>query len=1155
MGSFRQFLKSKLSYVEIEPWIKLAPPLESLHVLSGRWRTNMRRTTQSYTFPLDILSLEEVDPYMHRSLALASLFAFGSIAYADSSHLLLQRPALNKTTIVFSYAGDLWSVPREGGDATRLTTGPGVETDPVFSPDGSQIAFTGEYDGNVDVFVMPAGGGVPKRLTWHPGPDLAVGWTPDGKRVVFNSARSSATDGAKLFTVPAEGGFPEQLPLPIAEEGSYSPDGTHLAYVPLFQWQAAWKRYRGGQTRKIWLADLADSSVVLIPRDNSNDFNPMWVGNTIYFLSDRKGPVSLFSYSTATKAVKQLVDNRGFDLKSAAAGPGAIVYEQFGSLHLYDLKSGKSKPVEVRLSGDLPEVREHFVNVGKRLSNPDISPNGARAVFEARGEIVTVPAEKGDPRNLTNTPGVNERDPAWSPDGKTIAYLSDESGEYALHLRAQNGMGEVRKIALGDKPVFYFSPSWSPDSKKIAYIDNHLGVWYIDLEAKKPVLVDTDYRASGHDIFPAWSPDSKWLGYSKELKSHMRAIYLYSLATAKSTQVTDGMSEAKSPVFDKDGKYLYFTASTDSGASMQPDITSFSHPVTRSVYLMVLSKDQASPLAPESDDEKPAADKKKDEPKKEDAKKEDSKKDDAPPEVKIDFENIGQRVLALPLPPRRYEGLQVGKAGVLYAIEAPQAIEEREPNLTVHRFDLSKQKSDVAIAGVKAFVMSFGGEKMLYQQGDNWVIAAPKPMAEKGGGDVPPPPPGEPLKTSGIEVRVDPRAEWKQMYHEVWRIERDFFYDPNLHGLDRAATEKLYEPYLETVASRRDLNYLFTEMLGEITVGHMFIGGGDGPDVKHVQTGLLGADYKIENGRYRFAHIYNGENWNPEMKAPLTQPGVNVVAGEYLLTVNGRDLLASDNVDSFFEGTAGKSVIVKVGADPTGAGAREVTVVPVPNESGLRNLQWIEDNRRRVDQMTNGRVAYIYMPDTGQGGYTNFNRYFYAQLGKEAAIIDERFNHGGNLATDIIEYLKRPMMSLVTFRDGADIVQPQGAIFGPKVMLINEFAGSGGDAMPWYFHREGVGKLIGKRTWGGLIGIFSAPGLLDGGRVTAPNAAVWNPNGEFDVENHGITPDIEVELDPAAVRKGHDPQLDKAITVVMEELEKHPVPQPKHVAYPNYHGK
>ena len=595
-------------------------------------------------------------------------------------------------------------------------------------------------------------------------------------------------------------------------------------------------------------------------------------------------------------------------MKSASAGPGAIVYEQFGALHLFDLKSGKSTPVNVHITGDLVETREHLVDVSKRLHNAHISPSGARAVFEARGEILTAPAEKGDIRNLTNTTAVMERDPAWSPDGKTIAYFSDESGEYQLHLAPQSGLGEVKKIRLGDEPGFYFSPRWSPDSKKIAFVDSHLTIWYIDLDQKKPVKVDKDMYwtwAGAGELTPVWSPDSKWIAYARRIKNYMAAVHVFSVADGKATQVTDGMSDCRYPAFDKDGKYLYFTSSTDAGASLEPDIHSFSRPMSRSVYVAVLSKSQGSPLAPESDEEKAE---KKEEPKK-----------TADVTVEIDFDNISQRILALPLPPRRYVGLQTGKAGVLFAIEAPTVVPGTQtgpPELTVHRFDLKTRKSDVAIGGVRSFEISLNGEKMLYRQGDKWVIAAPKPMATGPGGP-PTPPAAAPasdgtLKTGGIQVRVDPRLEWKQMYHEVWRVERDFFYDPNYHGLNLQAAEKKYEPYLDDLGSRSELNYLFQEMLGELTIGHLGAGGGDTPDVKKVPTGLLGADYKIENGRYRFARVYNGENWNPQLKAPLTQPGVNVVAGEYLLAVNGQELHASDNVYSLFEDTSGKSVILKL---------------------------------------------------------------------------------------------------------------------------------------------------------------------------------------------------------------------------------------------------
>ncbi len=1091
---------------------------------------------------------------MLRVIGFALLLEVAALG-AENDLFLLQKPTLNRTHVAFAFAGDLWSAPRDGGEAVRLTVGPGVETNPVFSPDGTMIAFTGEYDGNTDVFVMPATGGVPRRLTWHPATDMALGWTPDGKRIVFSSFnRTSYSRFAELYTVPVEGGFPEKLPLPMGYEAAYSPDGARLAYVPLPRAFTVWKRYRGGRTTPIWIAELATSRIEKLPRQNSNDFNPMWVGDKIYFLSDRNGPVTLFCYDLRTRKVSQVVENRGLDLKSASAGPDAIVYEQFGAVHLYDLKSGGTRRIPVRVSGDFPELRPRFANVGRRLRNAHISPTGVRAVFEARGEILTVPAEKGDARNLTETPGVMERDPAWSPDGRRIAYFSDESGEYQLHVRNQDGTGEPLKIPLGENPAFYFSPRWSPDGKKIAYIDCHLGIWYVELETKRPVLVDRGIYWSGYrEQVPAWSPDSKWLTYTKRLKNYLGAIFLYSLEDKKPVQVTDGMSDARYPVFDKDGKYLYFTASTDSGPSLQPDLHAAARRVTRTVYLAVLAKDEPSPLAPESDEEK-AAEKPE---KKEEVRKGEAKPGEAPP-VKVDLENLSRRILPLPLPPRLYTNLQVGKPGVIYAIEAPLPAPGVEPTLTVHRFELKSRRSDVAIAGVRFFEISANGEKMLYQQQERWFITAPPPVPTGASRVTPPGAPPTPsaaaLRTEDLTVRVDPRQEWRQMYREAWRIERDFFYDPGFHGLDLKAAQKKYEPYLENIASRGDLNYLFAEMLGELSVGHLNVGGGDTPEVRRVETGLLGADFKIENGRYRITRIYSGENWNPQLRAPLTQPGVNVQEGDYLLAVNGRELRGSDNVYSFFEGTAGKQVVLRVGPDPSGAGSREVTVVPVASEAGLRNLAWIEDNRRKVDQATGGRVAYVYMPDTAFGGLSSFNRYFFAQVGKEAAIIDERFNAGGMLATDIIEYLNRRMLSLVATRDGLDEVQPQGAIFGPKVMIINEFAGSGGDAMPWYFRRAGVGPLIGKRTWGGLVGRAGAPELMDGGFVTAPSSAVYNPNGHWEVENIGIPPDIEVELDPEAVRQGRDPQLEKAIEVVMAELKRNPPPRPRRPAYPNYQG-
>jgi len=1105
-------------------------------------------------------------------IILIALLTLPLIALANNSPLLMQKPTLSRTHVVFVFAGDLWSVSRDGGAALRLTTAKGIETNPIFSPDGSSIAFTGEYDGNVDVYVIPAAGGEPRRLTWHPSSDITLGWTPDGKEVLFTSTRTAFSRFSELFTVKVKGGVPEKLPLPMGFEGSYSPDGNHLAYVPLRRAFDVWKRYRGGTAAPIWIANLADSSISIVPRKDSNDYNPIWMGDKVYFLSDREEPVTLFAYDVKAKEVTRVLDNNGMDLKSAGAGPDAIVYEQFGSLHLLNPATGETERIPVTIAGDMLEVREKFVNVGRNLSSPSLSPNAKRVAFEARGEVITVPAEKGDYRNLTNSSGVIERYPSWSPDGQSIAYFTDESGEYTLHIRPQSGTGEVIKIALEENPSFYFNPSWSPDSKKIAYVDCHLKFWYIDIAKKKPVHVDkARYYGNQFNTVLKWSPDSKWLTYARRLPNYLGAVFLYSLESGKSTQITDGMSDARNPVFDPGGKYLYFTASTDSGASYQPDIHSGFRDQTQTVYLAVLSKMEPSPFVPESDEEKPAEEPKesKEKPKKGKKEKQDkakklggqpTEKPDKDVTVAIDLDGILQRILAIPMPPRSYVDIQTGSPGTLLVVETMPPLPGTffPPGNTVHRFDFEQRRADVVISGVRAFEMARSGQKYLYSQMEQWFIGSLAPMPPKGAPPMPPgapKPPGKPMPTQNITIKVNPREEWRQMYYDAWRIQREFFYDPGLHGLDLEVAIIRYAPYVDQVASRQDLNYLFSDMMGEITVGHLFVAGGDLPQVDRVSTGLLGADYEIADGRYRFSRIFNGENWNPRLQAPLTQPGVNVKAGEYLLAVDGREIFSRNNLYRFFEKKTGKQVVLTVGPNPKLEGSRDVTVVPIEREMQLRHFDWIEGNRRYVDKVTDGRVAYVYMPDTFFGGYTYFNRYFYAQVGKEGVIIDERFNGGGQLATDIIERLQRKMMSLVATRDGYDEVQPQGAIFGPKVMLINEFAGSGGDAMPWYFQSAKVGPLVGKRTWGGLVGRAMAPRLMDGGFVSSPSSAVWSPDGNWIAENIGVYPDVEVELDPKLVRLGKDPQLEKAIAIVMDELAKNPLPKPKRPSYPNYHKK
>src|SRR5215475_6514839 len=685
-------------------------------------------------------------------ITILSLLAMAGVCLAQTeTSTLLQKPAVNGSQIVFVYAGDLWTVPREGGDAKRLTTGVGTETNPIFSPDGAMIAFTGEYDGNTDVYVVPVTGGVPKRLTYHPGADLVSGWTNDGKRVLFSSGRNSYSNFPRLFTVGLDGSFPEEVPLPMAERGSYSPDGAYIAYEPLTQWQPDWKRYQGGQQDVIWIAKLSDSSIEKLPREKSNDRYPMWIGDKVYFLSDRNGGYSLFSFDTKSKKVTELVKNNGLDIKSASAfagnGSGVIAYEQFGSIHLYDIKTNKSRKVDIRVAGDVVTVRPRFEKVGDRIFNAHISPTGARAVFEARGEIITVPAEKGDPRNLTNTTGVMERNPAWSPDGKWIAYFSDESGEYALHLRDQKGAGEVKKFAL--PPTFYNSPTWSPDSKNIALNDKKLQLWYLDIEKGSPVKVDSNPIGFDDSVMrPNWSPDSRWIAYTKQLPNLLRAVFVYSLETGKTSQITDGMSDARYPAFDKSGKYLYFTASTDIGPGISfADLSGIAYRSTRSVYAAVLRNDIPSPLAPESDEEKVAEEKPSEKKEGETGRQEDKekggqgeeKKAEAqapagapkPPAKKeeptrIDLEGIDQRIVALPIPARGYVDLITGKANAIYILEQPVApAMPGQFGLTVHKFDLEKRKFDKALDGVTSFEVSANGEKALYRQGfANWVIAS-----------------------------------------------------------------------------------------------------------------------------------------------------------------------------------------------------------------------------------------------------------------------------------------------------------------------------------------------------------------------------------------------------------------------------------------------
>jgi len=1071
----------------------------------------------------------------------ASLFSYG-IDTKDTG--LLTQPAIGSTQIAFVYANDLWTADPDGRNARRLTTDIGLELSPVFSPDGGFIAFSGQYDGNTDVYVVSASGGVPKRLTWHPGADIVQGFTPDGSAVLFTSGRFSFTGRyTQLFTVPVGGGFPERLKIPHAFRAVYSPDGTRLAYNPLYDAFTQWKHYRGGTASVIWIFDTKDNSIEKIPQPEgrANDPGPMWIGDKVFFRSDRNGEFNIFSYDTKSKAIKQLTDHKDFPVINASAGGGRIIYEQAGRLHVLDPETGKSTKLAIGVAADLGELRERFAKGSRWIRNSAISPTGARVALEFRGEIVTAPAEKGDPRNLTETPGVNERSPIWSPDGKSIAYFSDGPGEYELVVRGQDGKGEAKRFKLMGTG-FYDSPVWSPDSRKISYNDNSGSLYFIDLKTGAPKKVADD-ALMPPSSYSNWSPDSRWIVYTLNTSTYIQRVFVYSLDGDKSTPVTDGLSEASEPVFDAGGKYLYFFASTDAGPVKQWfDQSSADMRQTNAIYVAALTKDAASPLAKESDEEKGVPDKKKAEPEKTKNAKDAAAK---PVEtVVIDFDGLNERILALPIPAGSYRGLQAGEAGQLYYLENPPDIGSAagpDAGASLHKYDFKQRKDEVILTGVDGYLISADRKKIGFRSRDAWSIVPAGQKPEPGKGKI---------DTEVIEVCVDPRAEWNQIFNEAWRINRDYFYATNMHGADWKAMREKYAVFLTDLSCRNDLNRVIQWMCSEIGVGHHRVSGGDSPfQPKTVAGGLLGADYAIENGRYRFKKVYGGLNWSPELRSPLTEPGVNVKAGEYLLAVEGKDLRPPLDLFARFENTAGKIVEVTVGPNPDGTGSRTVKVVPLANEYSLRNRDWVEGNMRKVHEATNGRVAYVYVPNTVEPGHIYFKRYFFPQADKDAIIVDERFNGGGLIADYYIDILRRPVISYWNMRYGADLKTPGASIQGPKVMLIDETAGSGGDLLPWMFRKFKLGTLVGKRTWGGLVGTLGFPVLMDGGYVTAPNLAIWTEDG-WVVENEGVPPDIEVEQTPADVIAGHDPQLERAIRVILQELEKNPPQKPQRPPYP-----
>lgn len=1116
---------------------------------------------------------------MRRFLICTLLLLTAQVGRADPDIYdtrLLSQPAVNARHIAFIYADDLWVADLDGRNPRRLTSDIGVESHPVFSPDGKVIAFSAQYDGNTDVYLVPVEGGQPTRLTWHPGPDIVRGFTPKGDAVLFSSPRHVFTNRyTQLFTVPLGGGMPTQLPIPNGVEACYSPDGQYIAYTPLSDRTQQWKHYRGGTNSRIWIYRGKDHKVEQIPqpKERCNDLDPQWIGDTIYFRSDRGGEYNLFAYHTKTKSLEQLTRHTDFPVVDLGSGSGRLIYEQAGYLHLFEptsLRSTRTPRLKIGIATDLVEARPRWMSGAKYIRSAHISPSGARAVFEFRGEIITVPAAKGDPRNLTNTTGVHERSPAWSPDGKTVAYFSDDGGEYQLHVRAADGKGKARTYPLNGAG-FYDVPVFSPDSKKIAFIDNSQSLFCIDLGSGKvkKIASEPQYGPEGlRTLRPAWSPDSNWIVYALGNRAAYHTIYAYKLASDRSTAITDGLSDAIDPVFDAAGKYLYFFASTDAGPANQWFAQSTADMRSqRSLYVVVLQRGEPSPLARESDEEKGTPEALPEKPKEKEKTAKDKKSDKdkkagddkkSPAErVVIDFAGISQRILALPVPPGNYSSLSAGPAGQIYYLDKPPAPprEQTPAASTLQRFDLSKRKAEAVSSGVLAYDLSADGKKALIATLPPPTGAPPDPFAGPALAwsiiDVPTPTPGKgKINTEAISVKIEPREEWQQIFDEAWRINRDYFYDPGMHGADWPAMKTRYAQFLPHLATRGDLDRVIRGMLSELAVGHSYLSPGDRLyERKTVPGGLLGADFDIADGRYRFKKVYGGLNWTPELRAPLTGPGVDVKAGEYLLAVRGIDLKPPTELYSLFENSAGKLIDITVGPNPDGKESRTVTVEPLRSEDALRNRAWVEGNLRKVHEATKGRVAYVYVPNTAQPGHAYFKRYFFPQVDKEAIIIDERFNGGGQVADYYIDHLRRPFTAMWATRYGQDIRTPGAAIFGPKVMLIDETAGSGGDLLPWMFRKEKLGPLVGKRTWGGLVGILGFPVLMDGGRVTAPNLAFWTKEG-FGVENEGVPPDIEVEQWPADVIAGRDPQLERAIQIIMQQLERNPTPPMQRPPFP-----
>ena len=1066
------------------------------------------------------------------------LFAISIFPVADAAAQIdarmLRYPAVSRDRIAFVYAGDVWLVSKEGGAAVRLTSSPGEETFPRFSPDGSKVAYSASYDGNVDVYVIPTAGGEPARLTFHPMPDRVVGWTPDGKQVLFASSRESGRQRFNQFyTVGTGGGLPQKLVVPYGEFGAYSPDGRQFAYMPMAQDFRNWKRYRGGWAPDLWLFDLATKSARNITNHPGNDAQPMWHGHTIYFLSDRGTSErnNVWAYDVKAATSRQVTQFTEFDITFPSLGADSIVFQAGGRLYLLDVPSGKQREVPVRVITDETTLRERTAKADTLIRSAAVSPTGKRAIFEARGDVFTAPAEFGPVVNTTRTSGVAERYPRWSPDGKTLAYWSDKSGEYELTVRAAEGAPAERKVtSLG--AGFRYAPHWSPDSRKIAFVDQAMRIHITDVDSGKTVKIDDSPEWMNHGSLEGfefeWSPDSRWVAYSRPTGDANSSLFLYDTRGAKLTRATTGYLNDSQPTFDPDGKYLFYASDREFSPVYGSFDNSWTYPNPTRIVAVPLRKDVPSPLHARNDFEGQPETRKPEEKKDDPAKPAPDAKD-----VNIDLGGFEARAVVLPPAAGNYSGLQAVKGKLLFQRQPRSGSADTKSPILY--FDLTEREEKPVLEDAGGFEVTADGKKMLVAfQGRFAILEIKSPQKFE-----------KPIATADMEAPVDPRAEWKQMFEDVYRFQRDFFYDKDMHGVDWAAMKARYGKLLEDAVTRWDVDFIIGEFIGELNASHTYYRGGEKETPPARNVGLLGIDWELHqpsNGQagYRVKKIVRGGPWDTGVRAPLDEPGVNVSEGDYILAVNGVPIDTRHDPYAAFQGLGNKTVVLTVNSKPSTDGSRQVLARTLTSEVELRYRAWIEERRQIVDKATNGKVGYVYVQSTGVDAQNELVRQFMGQWRKEGLIIDERWNGGGQIPDRFIELLNRPILAYWAVRDGSSWQWPPVAHRGAQVMLINGWSGSGGDAFPTYFKQAKIGPVIGTRTWGGLIGISGAPVLVDGGEVTVPTFRMYDPKGTWFAEGHGVEPDIEVIDDPSQLANGTDPQLARAIKEVQAGIARLP---------------